>query len=570
MGDRASLRQQLTALDGKGYKAYKALQGSYQFSQFELRIDYVQGDPFAAPSRLRALVSQEQARFPADLWETPVRATALADFLTRQFHQKARQIAPRQGSGKSGQIIIAAPSQAILPRTAAKVDANTVEVRFCVGLPGFGRRIAGLQAAELLCDDLPELIQQCLFYSSLDAQAVYRHCNTAEDADSLRQQLAVQDLVAFIADGAILPRRSGVDDRPLSDGLPFESPPSLRVSLSCPHAGTVTGMGIPAGITLIVGGGYHGKSTLLRAIEAGIYNHVPEDGREQVVAEAKAMKIRAEDGRSIAGVDISPFINHLPQGKSTHNFSTPNASGSTSQAASIIEAIEAGTNLLLVDEDTSATNFMIRDRRMQALIAKTQEPITPFIDKIRQLYQELGISTILVMGGSGDYFDVADCVIAMESYRPQEVTTQAKAVAAQYATHRNAEGGNRFGQLQPRRIQPDSIDPSRGRRDVSLRVRGLDGFSLGHEDVDLSAVEQLVETSQLEAIAAAIVYAQRHGINGQMTLREGLGQVIADIEQYGLDCLDHRLRGDFALFRAQELAAAINRLRSLKVNSGKI
>lgn len=570
MGDRTSLRQRLVALDGKGYKAYKALRGSYQFSQFELRIDYVQGDPFASPSRLRVLVPQEQAQFPADLWETPGRAIALADFLTRQFHQKARQIASGQGSGKSGQIAIATPSQAILPRTAAKVDAATIEVRFYVGLPGFGRRIAGLQAAELLCDSLPELIQHCLFYGSLNAQAVQRHCNTAEDADSLRRQLAERDLVAFVADGAILPRRSGVDDRPLADGLPFDSPPSLRVSLSCPHAGTVTGMGIPAGITLIVGGGYHGKSTLLRAIQAGVYNHVPDDGREQVVADAEAVKIRAEDGRSIAGVDISPFINHLPQGKSTQNFSTPNASGSTSQAASIIEAIEASTNLLLVDEDTSATNFMIRDRRMQALIAKTQEPITPFIDKIRQIYQELGISTILVMGGSGDYFDVADCVIAMESYRPQEVTTQAKAIAAQYATHRTPEGGDRFGQLQPRQIQPDSIDPSRGRRDVSLKVRGLDRLSLGREDIDLSAVEQLAETSQLEAIAAAIVYAQHHYINGQLPLQEALVRVMADIEQFGLDCLDDRLRGDFAWFRAQELAAAINRLRSLDVKSREI
>jgi predicted ABC-class ATPase len=289
-----------------------------------------------------------------------------------------------------------------------------------------------------------------------------------------------------------------------------------------------------------------------------------------VVADAEAVKIRAEDGRSIAGVDISPFINHLPQGKSTQNFSTPNASGSTSQAASIIEAIEASTNLLLVDEDTSATNFMIRDRRMQALIAKTQEPITPFIDKIRQIYQELGISTILVMGGSGDYFDVADCVIAMESYRPQEVTTQAKAIAAQYATHRTPEGGDRFGQLQPRQIQPDSIDPSRGRRDVSLKVRGLDRLSLGREDIDLSAVEQLAETSQLEAIAAAIVYAQHHYINGQLPLQEALVRVMADIEQFGLDCLDDRLRGDFAWFRAQELAAAINRLRSLDVKSREI
>ncbi|PSN15189.1 ATPase [filamentous cyanobacterium CCP5] len=566
MGDLTSLRQQLNALDGKGYKAYKALQGSYQFPQFELEINYVQGDPFAAPSRLRILLPQAQAEFPPDCWRSGIRAIALADFLTRQFDNKARQFPSQRGSGKSGQISISSPSQAILPRTAIRVMANTVEVRFRVGLPAFGRRIAGQQAAQILCDDLPAIVQQTLFYRHLDPQAIQQHCNTAEDADCLRQQLVDRGLVAFIADGAMLPRRSGIDDRPMPEGLAFESPPDLRVSLSCPHGGQITGMGIPQGITLIVGGGYHGKSTLLRAIEAGIYNHIPGDGREQVVTDGSAVKIRAEDGRSIAGVDISPFINHLPQGRSTPAFSTANASGSTSQAASIIEAVEAQAKVLLVDEDTSATNFMIRDRRMQALIAKDREPITPFIDKVGQLHRDLDISTVLVMGGSGDYFDAADCIIAMENYQPQEVTARAKAIAAEYKTDRDPEGGEQFGQPYSRHIQPDGIDPSRGKREVSLKVRGLNQLSLGYEDIDLSAVEQIIETDQVQAIAAAIVYAQRHWIDGQRSVPEVLFAVAADMERYGLDCLDARLQGNLAWFRPQELAAAINRLRSLVVN----
>jgi predicted ABC-class ATPase len=326
-------------------------------------------------------------------------------------------------------------------------------------------------------------------------------------------------------------------------------------------------MGIPPGVTLIVGGGYHGKSTLLRAISRGIYTHIPGDGREWVVTNPTAVKIRAEEGRSVTGVDISPFINHLPQGISTQQFSTANASGSTSQAANLIEAVEAGAQLLLVDEDTSATNFMIRDRRMQALIAKDREPITPFVDKVRQLYTDHGVSTILVMGGSGDYFEGADTVIALDAYRPQEVTTQAQAIAAQYPTTRQAEGGDSFGAITPRIVLPAGIDPSQGRREVSIKVRDTDEICFGTATLDLSAVENLLEPAQLRAIALAMVYAQRHYLDGDRPLQAVLAAIKADLDRHGLDRLMDHHRGDLAGFRALDLAAAFNRLRSLQVQS---
>jgi predicted ABC-class ATPase len=324
-------------------------------------------------------------------------------------------------------------------------------------------------------------------------------------------------------------------------------------------------MGIPVGVTLIVGGGYHGKSTLLRAIELGVYNHIPNDGRELVVTNPAAVKIRAEDGRSIASVDISPFINQLPQGRSTSQFSTTNASGSTSQAANIMEALEAGARLLLVDEDTAATNFMIRDRRMQQLIAKDKEPITPFIDKVRQLYTDYAVSTILVMGGSGDYFDVADTVIAMENFQPHDVTEKAKAIALANQTERTPEGSKQFGEITPRIPLAESIDPSRGHREVKLKVRDVDEVVFGTEEVDLGAVEQIVERGQLRAIAEAIVYAKRQYINERYTLPEILNHVMADIESQGLDLLTYMPEGDLVLFRRFELAAVLNRLRTLKV-----
>jgi predicted ABC-class ATPase len=564
-GNHNSLNASLLKLDNANYKTYKDIRGSYQFEDFILIIDYVQGDPFASPSQLRVIIPQTVADFPAQLYQSVSREIALRDYLARQFAQAAAQISGHRGTGRSGLIAIAPLGQEVLARTAVYIDAEQLEVRFVVGLPARGRRILGRQAAELLCQDIPEIVNTSLVYRSLDPVAIQQQVETIEDADWLRQQLPSQNLVAFIANGAILPRRSGIDPRPLLDAVPFQSPTSKEVEFNCPNQGKIKGMGIPTGITLIVGGGYHGKSTLLKAIELGIYNHLPGDGREYVVANPLGVKIRAEDGRSIAGVDISPFINHLPQGRSTTHFDTTNASGSTSQAANIIEALEAGTELLLIDEDTSATNFTIRDRRMQALIAKDKEPITPFIDKVRQLYTDHGVSTILVMGGSGDYFDVADQVIALTNYVPQDVTIQAKAIAQQYITDRNPEGGINFGQITPRVPITTSINPSRGKREVKLKSRGVDQITFGVEDIDLSAVEQIVDRGQLKAIALAIVYAKENYIDQQLTIPEILQRVTQDIATSGLDIITNFPQGDLVTFRSLELAAALNRLRSLQV-----
>ena len=565
MENDKDLHQKLLRLDNRGYKAYRDIESSYQFPDFTLIVDRVQADPFAAPSKLRVQIAGDIAAFPQKLYQSPSREVALRDYLTRQFASASRNISTRRGTGKSGQIAIARLGQEVLERTSCFISKDLLEVRFVVGLPARGRSILGRQAAQMLCEDIPEIVGKSLFYDALDSEEIEQQVETVEDAVWLREQLADRGLVAFVADGAILARRSGVEEGPATDAIPFQSPPELRVEFDCPNRGIVTGMGIPTGVTLIAGGGYHGKSTLLRAIALGAYNHIPGDGRELAIALPAAVKIRAEDGRSVAGVDISPFINQLPQGSSTTRFATANASGSTSQAANIMEALEAGARLLLVDEDTAATNFMIRDRRMQALIAKDKEPITPFIDKVRQLSSDLGVSTILVMGGSGDYFDVADTVVAMENFQPFEVTEKARAIAEELATGRSPEGGESFGSLRPRVPLPDSLDPSRGKRSVRLKVRDVDEVAFGTSDIDLAAVEQIVNSDQLRAIAAAMVYAKEHYMDGKRPLPDILDAVIADIHKNGLDILTPFPQGDLAIFRRFELAAALNRLRSLEV-----
>lgn len=567
-----ALEARLVQLDGRGYKAYKEIEGTYQARDFRLVIDHVQGDPFADPSRVRVLVPPASALFPDWALASEASRLATADFLNRVFHEALASLSIDRGSGRSGELRILRPGQEVLERTSMRVDADGgVEARFRIGLPARGRTILGRQAATLLARAVPRAVERALLFASLDGAALRRHVEVVEDARALRGQLMARGLVAFVADGSYLPRRSGVDDRPLpfDRAVPFRSPDSLRITLEAPHAGAVTGMGVPAGVTLIVGGGFHGKSTLLHAIERGVYDHIPGDGRERVVTVPGAVKVRAEDGRSVAGTDISNFIGELPGGQDTRHFVTANASGSTSQAAAIVEALEVGATCLLLDEDTSATNLMIRDARMQMLVPDEYEPILPYIDRARELASEQGISTILVLGGSGDYLDVADTVIAMHEFLPEDVTTRARQVAREYPTDRR-RSGRPWRPIAPRVPLPASLDPSRGRRAVTVKARTEERVLFGAEEVELSAVEQLVEAAQSRAIGQALAWARGRAIDGRRTVAEAAVEIMAVLEREGLDAVQAELTGELAAFRIFELAAFLSRVRSLETRPGRL
>jgi len=571
---RDELVAALTRMDGAGYGAYRDLRGAWAFDAFTLLVDHVQADPFAAPSRLRVLLPRDTATFPPPLLTSAARRTGVAAHVARAFAAQARRLPSARGSGDSGAIDMEAPGQEVLPQTAVRIAADgQLEARFTVGLPARGRRVLGREAAALLSDTLPLLVEGSLRAAAHDGDALTLAADTNEDAQALRAALPGLGLVAFVADGAALPRRSGVDDRPL-DGpsvVPFRSPDSLRVTIHLPNRGPTSGMGVPCGVTLVVGGGFHGKSTLLRALERGVYDHRPGDGRELVVSVASAVKVRAEDGRSVSGVDISPFIDHLPLGADTRAFTTERASGSTSQAAAVVEALEAGATTLLVDEDTAATNFMIRDRRMQELVPADAEPITPFVDRVRDLYAAHGVSTVIVLGGSGDYLDVADTVLSMRAYVAADVTARAREVAAAHPTGRVREAGRPLGAVPARVPLPASIDPRRGRKDVSVTVRGARTVLFGEQEIDLSAVEQVVSDAQARGVARGLALARERYIDGRRTLSQVLDAVLADVggsapdASDALDALDPRRPGDLAAFRRFELAAALNRLRTLEV-----
>ncbi len=564
-----SLRPQLSGLDGKDYGAYQSLKGSYAYDRFQLHVDQVPKDPFAPPGTgiFRARVPRTAADFPGIFFSSKERQVAFRDFLTRRFCEACRTSCPgRRGTGNSGIIAITEPGQEILDRSSIRVDEETIEARFFIGLPALGRKIDSGTAETMIFQELPRIVGSALFFSSIDPDALERHLHAYEDAEHLRRRLPDFGLAAFIADGAILPRASGVDPRPsrAPTVVPFKSPDGLRVSVHLPHSGSVTGMGIPTGVTLIVGGGYHGKSTLLRALELGVYSHIPGDGRELCVCLPSAVKVRAADGRSVAGTDISAFINNLPLGQDTTAFSTENASGSTSQAAFIAESMEAGVRILLMDEDTCASNFMIRDGRMQRLVAREKEPITPFVDRVRQLHDELGISTVLVMGGSGDYFETADRVIQMADFEPHDVTGRARDIIRSSPYHRDREGSDRFPRPGLRAIGGGSFDPMNEYGHFRISARDTHHLVFGRSEIDLSDMEQITEAAQTRAIGRAIDYAGKY-MDGHALLPEVIARVMADMERSGLDILDPKCTGDLAGFRGIDLASAINRARGISI-----
>jgi predicted ABC-class ATPase len=564
------LRQKLAPLDKQDYGAYQSLLGEYEFPLFKLIIQQIPKDPYAPPHTgiYRIQLRREDARIINRDLTGLTRQIAFRDFLARHFFQCSERVAGKiRGTGYSGIITINEPGQEILERNSVVVTDELIEIRCFVGLPAHGRDIDARLAQKMLLEQLPEIVNASLLAENIDPHALDRHIAVAEDAEHLRDQLEPLGLVAFIADGAILPRASGTSDRPLSadNAIPFTAPESLMVEIDLPNAGRIRGMGIGKGITLITGGGYHGKSTLLDALELGIYNHIPEDGREQCISNPWATKVRAYSGRYVINTDISPFIRNLPYGKDTTAFSTDNASGSTSQAANIIEAIEAGTEVLLMDEDTCATNFMIRDAKMQQLVSKDKEPITTFIDRAQQLYLQKGISTILVLGGVGDYFDISDRVIQMIDYQPADVTSEAHKIAEQSPTSRIVEDEAYPVEIHSRVPLAESISPLNEHRKFRLYAKEVHRLHFGKQEIDLTDLEQLMELSQTKALGYAIDYAKQY-MDGKATLRQVVEHVQQDIEADGLDILSDRISGHFAAFRALELAFAINRLRGFKAN----
>ncbi|KAI8318858.1 hypothetical protein GQ54DRAFT_238936, partial [Martensiomyces pterosporus] len=559
-----ALGKMLGAMDGKQYGHYKQLMGRcFEYEQFLLTFDSIQTDPFAPPSRIRVRVNQSVAQFPGTCYSSKIRAVASVHYLSRLIHTRLAELQPRELASKSGwkaakggSFGIDCPGQEVVERTAAIVNGKFVEARLTAGLPAAGRTILGNAAKRMLLETLPEMVRSAMVYSAVDSKEMHEVVECVEDQESLREQLASSGLAAFIGNGAVLPRHSGVSNLPLTSPtlVKFKSPKDMQVSFTLPNRGQVTGMGVPQGVTVITGGGFHGKSTILQAIERGVYNHVPGDGRELVVAESSATKIKAEEGRSVCCTDIRPFINNLPFGKDTSRFTTSDASGSTSMAASIQEALEAGAKALMFDEDTCATNFLIRDGRMQELVARDSEPITPLVSRIRELWEDKGVSSIIVIGGCGDYLDVADTVLDMYEYVVSNATSRAREVAAKMPVSVE-KPSTEYGPIPSRTLGIPKELVSYKPPKAKTRCREETEWQ---PMLDVSALDQLATVSQTRCIASIIRL-----IGQQWPRHKTMAEWLAVVETTALDelCRDHGVAGDLARPRGVEIALALNRLR---------
>ncbi len=560
MKNKNDLRQSLLSIDHRGYPAYKSLRGEYDFGEYVLSIDHVQGDPFASPSNLSVRMPMEKAGFPEKYWREEYACIALEDRLLRRFSEEiGRYSFKAKGSGKSGLIGTSRPGQEILRRSALAVTEKAVTAWFEVGFPANGRTINARELEKILFEFLPPAVVKCLYYRNWDKKILEHSYELAVDQDYIRRELPNRKLTAFLAEGSILPRMSGISGKPLQGAVPLSVPDSLRVEMDLPCHGKMSGMGIPEGVTLIIGGGYHGKSTLLQALERGVYNHLSGDGREYVITEDTALKLRAEDGRSVQNLDLSLFIHDLPNGKDTKKFSTADASGSTSQAAAVMEGIEAGSHTFLIDEDTSATNFLVRDEFMQKIVHGDKEPITPFCARVRDLYEKAGISTVLVAGSSGAFFHVADTVIQMDSYRPLDVKEKVEKLLPEYPLPVFDAGdfalpraGRTFWGIKSKNAQGNRI---------KTKVNSTDGFSIDRETVDLRYVEQLADREQMATLAGMMKYVMKN-VSGTVTvdrLADMLGRLL---KQKGLDAfMDGYPYCGMAVPRIQEIYAMINRYR---------
>lgn len=572
MKTKNELKTMLVSIHRKPYPHYKNLKGQYSFEGYILSIDHVQGDPFAAPSKVSIKICNKDHKFSPEFYNKPHKRISLQDYLLRQFYKQIGKASfQAKGSGKSGLLSVSNCGQEVLERTACKMNTATGEllIRMEIGFPANGRSINAYELEQILFNLLPSCIYQSFYYPKLNSKELEALIHLAEDRKYIREQLKEAGLIAFVANGSILPRESGISQRPLKNAVPFVSPASMEVTMDLPYKGSLTGMGIKKGITLIAGGGYHGKSTLLKALELGIYDHVAGDGREFVITDQSAVKVRAEDGRSIRKTDISMFINHLPNHKDTHAFVTADASGSTSQAANIMEAIEAESKALLIDEDTSATNFMIRDELMQQVITREKEPITPFVERIRYLYEKLDISTILVAGSCGAFFEKSDCVIQMDMYKPYDITKKAKETAAAYFSKAdsliNPASKTSFPAIPvfERKFQRRYDKKSDHR--LKIKTTGTDGFFINKETVDLRYVEQLVDSEQLTALAYMLDYAKTNLMDGEKTLKEVVALLIKLLEKHGVEhfAVGSYLPSGLAVPRKQDIFACFNRYREL-------
>ncbi|QHI68444.1 P-loop domain-containing protein [Tichowtungia aerotolerans] len=569
MKDRKEFYNALAEIDGKPFAEYESLAGDYDFARYVIKCSAISTDKDADFPVFNIRVPQSIAELPGHLYDSPVRRTALEDMLARNLAEAVDQIARFDESGVARRhIMVAQPGQKILPRTCVAVTKEYVDARIRISLPfkvmmSGERLVDGEMARKLFFEDLPEVISNSIFCCNLNIAEAENFVNTMEDSDRVRQALATMGLVSFVGEGSFLAREKDSDNPDYDNIAPFEVEGDVLAEVEVPNAGTIRGLGVPAGLTVVLGDDAGGRKSFMDALAAGVFNHVPGDGREHVLTVSDAVQIDADPGRSIQEINISPFFAEIDDADPS-SYSTDSAGASVSQAAGIIEALEVGARVLLVDEDTSAPAFLTTDTRVASLLGET--PLSSLAQRARQMVDELGIS--LVVGGENlvaEYIPVADTVLKVEDFQVKDITEEAKALAIEPPPEAPAVN---LGPMlaRSRWIMPSSIDASVGRIDQLIQALDLKAVQFGRSVIELDSVSQLADESQTLTIGLLLYYAKLRYMQEGYPLREMLDMIDRDLSTEGLGSISRDLRGDLARPRRYELAAALNRLPTFRVS----
>ena len=560
-----ALYQKIRVFDGKSYGLYRSLADkAWDFGDFTLEFLHVQGDPFAPASRILVTAPLQTLGYGGEWSSTFERKLAISDYLLRKLSDNVKERFP----DKNAAIEVEAPGPEMLVRNALWVDNGTLRASLAVHLPGEGRKIQAELAAEILTMTLPDLLSASLYRTPEHLAGIEKSFQTLETRRAILEALPKRGLVAFVPDGAVLPRESGLSERPLSGAVPFETPEELAVTFDI-GGKTLRGMGIPKGVTVITGGAYHGKSTLLEALVRSVYPHVPGDGREGIVVEESAFRVGVEDGRHVRGTDLSSMVRDLPGGVSTKNFSTEKASGSTSEAANLLEAMEMGSKTFLIDEDSSAVNFLIRDRRVRALLGDDREPLIPLTDRIRT-FVDMGFSFILVAGACGDFLSLADNIVVMAEYKAECGNAKARELfgACDMAKPSEQYSGVSTAavSLPAPRVFDEFVKPllpkvrpaSAVERQVKVKLNGDSLLQVGLLTADVSKCGLLVDKSQrLGAGYLALNLCQNPE---ESPLREIADKLCEKIRNVGFRNLSQGMSRPMSLPRPVDIVAALLRM----------
>ena len=574
MKDKKEFYNLLTELDGQPISEYQQMVGDFDFSRYVIKCGKIDLENDDLQPVLSIRVPQTIAEIPAYLFDSPIRRTAMEDLLLRRLCSNVDRIANYDHNGIARRHIhVSVPSQTILPRNALQLTKEYIEVRVAVTLPVQSvvidgeplMAIDGEMAQQIFFEDFPEIVSNSMLYCNFDTAESDAFVNSMEDADRLRQSLGASGQVGFVAEGALVTRLSGQDIPDYERLTPVEIESSLIEEIEVPHEGTVRGMSIPSGLTLILGESNSGRVDLMDAISQGIYNHVPGDGREHVVTVADAVSICSEVDRSIQRVDISAFAKELPDGGDPSQYSTKSAGSFTSQAASTVEALEAGARVLLFDEHTSSSTFLSSDTRVSSLLGKSSR--NTLAARARQMVDELGVS-IVVAGSSlvAEFIPIADKVLKVENFCITDITEEAKALDITPSTVADSDVNLSTMLSRSRWVMPSSIDPSIGREDVVIETEEDDYVQFGRSIIDLSEIKQIAGVDQARAIGFVLYYAKLRFMDEGYPLCEILDLVDRDLSNEGLNTLVRDMRGDLARPRRYEVAAALNRLPAFRVS----